>query len=222
LFPFVDEPAGAYGEYHSAAQRAAVVDALVRLHRAPPGVARVDRPEVPNRAGLERTLVEAAVPWSNGAYAPPAWTHFARHAPRIRELLDRFDSLAADVLASINEPVLTHGEPHPGNVVFAGERVKLVDWDTVAVAVPERDLWMLDLGDERDQYERATGRAVDDAAIELYRVRWYLDDIASAVHTLRSPHDADADTERTWNWFRNAFETDGVWPYARQFDERLL
>jgi spectinomycin phosphotransferase len=111
--------------------------------------------------------------------------------------------------------VLTHGEPHPGNVVFAESHVLLVDWDTVGVALPERDLWMLDTDDERARYEQGTGRPVDDAAIRLYRLRWELDDIASFVHTFRSPHREDADTARTWGWFAGSLGSDGVWPYAR-------
>ena len=41
------------------------------------------------------------------------------------------------------ELVVTHGEPHAGNVMRRSDgRHLLVDWDTVAVAPPERDLWM--------------------------------------------------------------------------------
>jgi aminoglycoside phosphotransferase (APT) family kinase protein len=36
---------------------------------------------------------------------------------------------------------LTHGEPHPGNVIGTDDGWLLVDWDTAAIAQPERDLW---------------------------------------------------------------------------------
>ena len=44
---------------------------------------------------------------------------------------------------------MTHGEPHAGNVMRTDEGRLLVDWDTVALAPPERDLWMLVVGGRR-------------------------------------------------------------------------
>jgi spectinomycin phosphotransferase len=223
VFPFLAAGAGGFGDHRTAAERAAVIDLLVRLHRESPGAARFDgrpgagaaRPEVPHRAGLEQALAELDRPWSSGPYAEPARAGIAGRAADIRRRLDDFDRLAAQVLAAGTAPVLTHGEPHPGNVIFAAPHVSLVDWDTVTVALPERDLWMLDTDDERARYEHGSGRPVDDAAIRLYRLRWELDDIASFVHRFRSPHGEDADTARTWTWFVGSLESDGVWPYAR-------
>ncbi|MFG2077560.1 phosphotransferase family protein [Nonomuraea maritima] len=64
--------------------------------------------------------------------------------------------------ARAGAPVLTHGEPHPGNVLRAGSRTLLVDWDTVGTAPPERDLWHVvrDAGDLA-RYAAATGRTPD-------------------------------------------------------------
>jgi len=214
LFPYVTAPAGRFGEYRTPAERVAVIDALVRLHRAPPARARAVVPEGPHRTGLERALVETDRPWSSGPYAERARTHLATHADEVHRLLTRFDSLTDKVAATGASPVLTHGEPHPGNVVFADDHVLLIDWDTVAVAIPERDLWMLDSDEARAQYAAASGRPVDDAAINLYRLRWHLDDISTAVHELRSPHVENADTALTWRWFGGAFESDGPRPYA--------
>jgi spectinomycin phosphotransferase len=39
--------------------------------------------------------------------------------------------------------VVTHGEPHPGNILRAAGGLYLIDWDTVGLALPERDLWMV-------------------------------------------------------------------------------
>ena len=41
------------------------------------------------------------------------------------------------------ELVVTHGEPHPGNLITTSSDVVVVDWDTVALSHPERDLWMI-------------------------------------------------------------------------------
>jgi spectinomycin phosphotransferase len=218
VFPYVEAPAGTFGDRRTPTERAAVVDVLARLHRAPPGPARVARPEVPERAGLERALADLNRPWSTGPYAEPARRHLAEHATHVRGLLDRFDLLAYRVRHA--RPVLTHGEPHPGNVVFDGDRVRLVDWDTVALALPERDLWMLDTAEERARYADASGRCVDGTAVDLYRLRWLLDDIASTVHRFRSPHGENADTALAWHWLADSLAAQGVWPYARAIPRR--
>jgi spectinomycin phosphotransferase len=211
VFPYLAAPAGRFGEHRTPAERAAVVDALVRLHRVPAGAVRGVRPAVPHRAGLDRALAELGRPWSSGPYAERARAGLAAHAADVRRLLDRFDQLAGRVRAA---PVLTHGEPHPGNVVFADGQVLLVDWDTLALAPPERDLWMLDTDAERARYAERSGRPVDAAAIELYRLRWQLDDVAAFAHRFRSPHGEDPDTAHSWRWFVEAFDPNGVRPYG--------
>ena len=64
----------------------------------------------------------------------------------------------------------------------------LIDSDTVGLAPPERDLWMVvtDTGDEARRYTTATGRPVDQAALSFYRIRWALDDVSAFVHQLRA------------------------------------
>ena len=76
----------------------------------------------------------------------------------------------------------------------------LVDWDTVGLAPPERDLWMVAsaTGDELRRYTELTGRLVDTTALELYRLRWALDDISCFVRDLRAPHRRTADAEHAW------------------------
>ena len=170
---------------------------------------------MPYRAGLERALAALDRPWSSGPYAERARARLAGHAAHFRRRLERFDELADQVQATGAAPVLTHGEPHPGNVVFGDGRVLLVDWDTPALALPERDLWMLDIADECARYTREADRTVDTAAIDLYRLRWQLDDIATALHRFWSPHGDDADTSRMWSGFFDSLESEGVWPYAR-------
>jgi spectinomycin phosphotransferase len=223
VFPYLAKPSGQWGESRTAAERGAVVDALVRLHRALPGAARTYRPEVPHRAELDRALAELDRPWTGGPYSERVRNRLTRYAPAVRKQLARFDRLSEQVRASAAAPVLTHGEPHPGNVVFGEGCVRLVDWDTAAIALPERDLWMLDTSDDMARgdlarYAEASGRPVDPAAIELYRLRWKLDDIASFVHLLRSPHTDNADTAISWRWAVDTLESDRVWPYQRSVD----
>jgi spectinomycin phosphotransferase len=96
--------------------------------------------------------------------------------------------------------VITHGEPHPGNVLRSSGRMLLIDWDTAGLALPERDLWLA-AGDDAsaaDRYAELTGRRVSGAAMDLYRLRWSLDDIALFVGDFRDPHEQDEDTELAW------------------------
>lgn len=95
--------------------------------------------------------------------------------------------------------MITHGEPHPGNVIQVGAEKMLVDWDTVGFAPPERDLWMVaGAGDDLHRYTEITGRPVDGAVLALYRLRRALDDIAISVAEFRSRHQRTADTEHAW------------------------
>lgn len=78
----------------------------------------------------------------------------------------------------------------------------LIDWDTVGLAPPERDLWMVvsdSGGGDARRYTEATGRPVDPAALALYRIRWQLDDIAAFVHMFRATHHRTAEAEHMWH-----------------------
>jgi len=94
--------------------------------------------------------------------------------------------------------VVTHGEPHPGNLIRTRDTLALVDWDTVALARPERDLWMLDdsEGETRAAHQAITGRAPDPEALAAYRLTWALADVAAFTTRLRGEHERDADTEK--------------------------
>lgn len=96
--------------------------------------------------------------------------------------------------------VLTHGEPHPGNLIETDGGWRLVDWDTTLVAPPERDLWIVEPGDGSviGAYEAATGRPVLRSDLELYRLTWKLADIALFVAELRQPHGDTADIQESW------------------------
>ena len=96
--------------------------------------------------------------------------------------------------------VLTHGEPHAGNTMLTIDGWKLIDWDTAALAPPERDLWNLDPGDGSilTAYTEATGYAPRRAALELYKLRWDLNDISLCTADLRREHVEDANTTMSW------------------------
>ncbi len=87
----------------------------------------------------------------------------------------------------------------PGNWwCAAGDRLVLVDWDTAALAPPERDVSLIAASSQDiERYRRAAGRDLDPAVITVYRSRWYLDDLASALRLCRGPHRDTPDT-RQW------------------------
>lgn len=203
LYPFLEGRAFQFGELLPAAEHGEVGGMLARLHRATPaviGVARPAGPLLPERDGLEQALGDLGSAWAGGPFSEAARALLVRHGPGIRRLLAAFDRLVDEVTARSPDPVLTHGEPHPGNLIGAGGRLHLVDWDTAALAPPERDLWLLDGGSGEGllRYAEASRRQPSRAALRLYRLRWQLDDIAVFLKVLRSSHRRTADTEHAW------------------------
>jgi hypothetical protein len=194
LFPFVAGHAGRFGHY-DAGERAAVVTMLAELHAATPTVGsvapRIDL-ELPGRRRLEGALRELNETWSGGPFSEPARQALARHASDVAELLALADRLSAEVASRSIEWVVTHGEPHAANVMRTGESHVLVDWDTVALAPPERDLWML-------VEDGATGHHVDEVAVDFFRLMWDLADIAAFTDVLRSPHRHSEDTVKAYD-----------------------
>jgi spectinomycin phosphotransferase len=200
VFPFID--GACVGDELTPGERLTVVDMLARLHYGSPQTSRaapVRRPELPSRPVLEAALGELSQPWNGGPYSEPARRFLARHAAPISRALAGFDELVREA-ARGGPPVLTHGEPHSDNILRAGGRLYLIDWDTAGLAAPERDLWMVaDAGSpEADHYTELTGRRVSTALMRMYRMRWSLDDIMLSLREFRGPHEQNGDTELAW------------------------
>jgi spectinomycin phosphotransferase len=49
------------------------------------------------------------------------------------------------------------------------------------------------------RYRNTTGHTIDPSVMTLYRLRWYLDDIAGATRLFRAGHQESSDTRRWWN-----------------------
>ena len=204
LFPFVDGRVGAYGHYDPG-EPEAVVRLLAELHAATreAGAAalRVGL-ELPGRRHIEAGLRELDEPWSGGPFSEPARHALAAAGTDVAELLALADRLAAEVERRGAAWVVTHGEPHSANVMRTDGGLLLLDWDTVATAPPERDLWMLvdDAPDAAAVYADATGRRVDEDAVSYFRLTWDLKDLAERLNVLRSPHGRNDDTAWTFEW----------------------
>jgi spectinomycin phosphotransferase len=202
VFPYIDHDGEDLGDEIPAQERIALIDMLARLHNATPQAARtapIRCPDLAARPVLEAALGELGQSWNGGPYSEPARQLLARHASLLGRALAGFDELAREAARS-GPPVITHGEPHPGNTLRSAGRLYLIDWDTVGLALPERDLWDVFGADSReaDSYAELTGRRVSAAAMRLYRMRWSLDDITLSLSEFRGPHEQNDDTELTW------------------------
>lgn len=204
VFPFEAGESGRFG-HSDPEERVAVAALLAELHSRTPVAevhARSRGVGFPERTHIEAGLRELDRPWVGGPFAEPARHALAAGAARITDLLARTDRLAAGVEARGAGWVVTHGEPHAGNVMRTADgRRALVDWDTVALAPPERDLWMLvDTIDDgpANAYASATGRRLDHDALQFFRLTWDLKDLAEHLNVLRAPHRETEDTTRAY------------------------
>jgi spectinomycin phosphotransferase len=205
-FPYIDGRSGRWGDRLGVADGKRLARLLADLHLSTPLLASRTCPRaeaLPGRADLEAALSEPERPWAGGPFSEPARGALAAAAETVSEWLAMFDGLASEVAESGGEQVITHGEPHPGNFMRAHGRLVLIDWDTVGLAAPERDLWMLYDGTAEavSWYTDATGGAVREAGISLYRLAWTLKDLAAYTVVLRAKHGRTEDTEKVWRSF---------------------
>jgi spectinomycin phosphotransferase len=216
VFPMVVGTAGTWGSSIPHTERLALLEALTRLHapgRATTAGLSRRRRELPERTALLVALDDLEQPWSGGPQAEDARALLAHHATVLRQRFARFDALAS-ALNRVDPPVVvTHGEPHPGNLLATGAGLRLVDWDTVALAEPERDLWMLDTGPgSLDPYVESTGRVLDPAALELWRLAWTLSDLAWLTDAFRRGGERDPDDR--WATYVRLLEGGSAAPYG--------
>ena len=141
---------GRWGDELNPADRDQILRLLAGLHGATAAVRALAAPrkaEVYERpARLRPRSATSAGPGTAARSPSPPGTCWPRRAGLVAGWLDEFDRLAEHVAAADADLVVTHGEPHGGNIMRVGRELLLIDWDTVALAPPERDLWMLDDG----------------------------------------------------------------------------
>jgi spectinomycin phosphotransferase len=201
IFPFLAGHSYAFGPYTDARLRGLVLDMIAVLHQSTPAV-RGGAPRhvlgFAGRCDLDAFLLAPDRPWDGGPFAEAARRLLVTRTGELAELAAAFDRLAYSTSPARTDLVITHGEPHPGNVISVNGRLVLVDWDTAGLAPPERDLSLIATSgrDGLDRYQQATGREPDLTVIALYRLRWYLDDLASAVRLFRNRHRDTPDTRR--------------------------
>jgi hypothetical protein len=201
LYPFIDGGVREFAETFTDTEREQVLQLIAALHTSSTaGVAQVEDFLLPQRDEIARALDELGTPWETGPYGQRARSWVADHASRIEQLLGEHDQLAANARQQSDQMVLTHGEPHPGNVIETPNGWMLVDWDTALIAPPERDLWHFGSAEPGtfDAYTKATGREVSQPMLDYYRLSWSLDDVASFAARFRRPHADTPDARAEW------------------------
>ena len=205
--PFIDGQSGAYGPFESPAERRQMQRILGRLHgatdRIPAGLPRREDFAVPSRAALSEALHDLNRPWTTGPFGEPARRLLRGSAQDIERGFREYDELAAELRETSESWVITHGEPHSGNVIRAARGgLRLVDWDTTLVAPRERDLRRV-LDEDMtgcDEYVRVAGSvSLDRRAIRLYAMWWDLAEIAIYVGGFRRPHERTEDMCLSWD-----------------------
>lgn len=208
LYPHIAGDSSVWSESPTATHRRRVLDMMVILHAVPRTAtphAPIDDYSISHRDELEMGIHVNADPKESGPYSARVSTLLAELGANIQQLLQRYDALVQETRSRPRPTVVTHGEPHPGNIMRTSDGWKLIDWDTLLVAPPERDLWSLDPGDGSiiDAYRDATNCTPDPSTLDLYRLRWDLADIAVYVSRFRGPHSASSDDNKSWDELRD-------------------
>jgi spectinomycin phosphotransferase len=216
VFPFLAGRSHPFGPYTDARLRGLALDMIVTLHQSTPAV----RGRAPHhvlrfagRGDMNAFLLDPDRPWDGGPFSEPARRLLVTRTADLAQIAAGFDRLADITAPARADPVITHGEPHPANVMSVDGRLVLIDWDTAALAPPERDVSMIATTGSGviDRYQQATGRELDPRVITLYRLRWYLDGLASAIRLFRNRHRDTADTRRWWDALPGGLEQLPAW-----------
>lgn len=158
-----------------------VVLALGALHRAaPPDGLRSWTPQV-GPGFAEELRAHTAELWTSGPLAEQARLALAAHIEPIQRWTDRYLELAETAFSRRDSWVPTHGEPHNDNQVMTADGVRLVDWESLALAPPERDY--------ADVLAVASDLLFPDPAmVELFALDWRLSEIAEYARWFAAAH----------------------------------
>lgn len=211
LYPHVDGRSGSFSDALAPAEGDEMIGMLCALHGVPLAEvdgAGVDALDVSDRGHLEAALADLGGRW-RGPYGDRLRSVLARHADAVHHTLRSQDARVVAAGVQTDRLVLTHGEPHPGNLISTGEGLVLIDWETALLAPPERDLWLLDArtgGRASVEYVARSGRRLSRDLLVRYRIAWTLADLGAFVGFLRDASQETADTDWSWNAFLGTLE----------------
>ena len=153
---------------------------LARLHAAaPPAGVPGWRPLVP--VDFADTLSgRVAARWTRGPHGERAREALRERLGDLARWTARYHQLAED--ARQRPWVLTHGEPHADNQLVTAGATVLIDWESLKLAPPERDLRTIVAAGGIDAVRP------DLAMLELFDLEWRLDEISQYADWFESPH----------------------------------
>ena len=144
---------------------------------------------------MQHQLDSGQVDLPAGPYAASFHDLIAEHHTILSEALLAYDRMASLLAADHTGWVITHGEPKINNILITSNGPVMIDWDTVRLAPPTRDLWMTG-GHQR--YAELTGRQLPSEQLDFYRLRWDLADLCSYGSWFCRPHEATPDIQLGW------------------------
>ncbi|WP_407559957.1 phosphotransferase family protein [Streptomyces sp. 184] len=185
--PWVEGRTPTEAEAAEPVHAAEVVRALRALHvTAPP--ARGLPPWTPRVGpGFAAALrARTAAPWTTGPLAEEARAALAAHGEAVARWTDRYLHLADTARARRASWVPTHGEPHHANQLRTPGGLRFIDWESLALAPPERDYADLPpaLRDELGP---------DPAMLELFALDWRLSEVDEYARWFSAPHTGTED-----------------------------
>lgn len=223
VFPFLE---GRNPDFTNNVERAQIAEVVGRLHAHPSGFEDALRWQPGFRQPELRSLLANDLdrPWTRGPYSERTRMLLEASLPGVQQLLEKYDRLAARLVASDEPWVVTHGEPHGGNTMLdAANRMRLIDCDDLMLAPRERDLWLLlyvahdrpvdtDNTQIMQAYQRSAGPVQPRLdVLELYRADWHLSDISAYAQQLRGPHDDTDDIRAHWTTLNHYLPTSQNW-----------
>jgi len=199
LVAFVPSTSGP-GGYRDDAERARIARLIGALHAATPPASLPRWAPPASWPRIDALLLDLDRPWTAGPMGEQARDLLSRHAGQVRRLLAEFDARCAEELPGEQPWVVTHGEPHTGNVLDTGDgRLLLIDWDTAALAPRERDLRELVAGATGPgpwrAYRDAGGSPVElsPGIADVFDRLWVLSEIDAYGTQLYEPHTGGTD-----------------------------
>lgn len=156
-----------------------------------------------------------------GTFAHPQEHALAQWASARRSDLLRDIGIAEAAVKQLQSAdlafILTHGDA-PGNILYDGQQVVLVDWDTVLLAPRERDTWFhRDDADFLRLYRQfVPGYDFDPTAYRFYLYKRYLEDALGFFEKILSVESSDAVKAENYRqllndcdgWLRPLMESD--------------
>ena len=149
----------------------------------------------------------------------------------IHHLIERADTLAAELRSIPLEFVLCHTDIHGGNMLFSDKNeFYIVDWDNPLLSPKERDLMFIGGGvdwiwqnphDEAEFYTGYGKTKINITALAYYRYERIIEDLVAYCEFLFLSDDGGTDREPAYETFKRNFEPGQTIEIAEK-TERLL